>query len=70
MTVRPISAPQAEPEAAAQPSRTRGRISFTRLETGVLFLIPVALYVWFVHEFGVNAIYYDQWENVAHDDDG
>ena len=65
MTVRPISAPQAEPAAAAQPSRSRGRISFTRPETAVLFLIPVALYVWFVHEYGVNAIYYDQWENVA-----
>ena len=25
----------------------------------------MALYVWFVHEFGVNAIYYDQWDNIA-----
>jgi hypothetical protein len=67
MTMRPISAPQAESTVAAQPSRTRGRISafFSRPETAVLLLVPVALYVWFVHEFGVNAIYYDQWDNVA-----
>src|SRR5450432_2720658 len=65
--MRPISAPHAGPAVAAQPSRTRGRISsfFTRPETAVVLLIPVALYVWFVHEFGVNAIYYDQWDNVA-----
>ena len=65
MTVRPISAPQADSATAARPSRTRGRISFTRPETAALLLIPVALYVWFVHEFGVNAIYYDQWDNIA-----
>jgi hypothetical protein len=65
MTVGPISAPQAHGATAAKPSRTRGRISFTRPETAVLLLIPVALYVWFVHEYGVNAIYYDQWDNVA-----
>src|SRR5580692_4227349 len=67
MTMRPISAPQAETALAAQPSGTRGRISafFTRPETSVLLLIPVALYIWFVHEFGVNSIFYDQWDNVA-----
>jgi hypothetical protein len=67
MTMRPISAPQAETVLAAQPSRIRGRIStfFTRPETAVLLLIPVVLYVWFVHEFGVNSIFYDQWDNVA-----
>jgi hypothetical protein len=67
MTMRPISAPQAETAAAAQPSTTRGRVSafFARPETALLFLIPVALYIWFVHKFGVNAIYYDQWDNVA-----
>lgn len=36
-----------------------------RPETAALLLIPVAIYFWFVHQFGVNAIWYDQWANVA-----
>ena len=32
---------------------------------GVTLLIPVGLYFWFIHRYGVNAIYYDQWNNVA-----
>ena len=30
-----------------------------------MLLIPAAVYLWFVHSFAVNAIYYDQWDNVA-----
>ena len=26
---------------------------------------PFALYFWFIHRYGVNAIYYDQWNDVA-----
>jgi hypothetical protein len=33
--------------------------------TALLLLIPVATYFWFIHQFGVNAIWYDQWDNVA-----
>jgi hypothetical protein len=28
-------------------------------------LIPVAIYLWFIHQYGVNAIWYDQWDNIA-----
>jgi hypothetical protein len=31
----------------------------------LLLLLPVALYFWFVHRYGVNAIYYDQWNDIA-----
>jgi hypothetical protein len=31
----------------------------------LLLLLPVGLYFWFVHRYGVNGIYYDQWENIA-----
>ena len=31
----------------------------------VLLLVPVALYFWFIHRYGVNAIYYDQWNDIA-----
>ena len=41
------------------------RAFVNRPETAVLLLIPVAIYFWFIHQFGVNAIYYDQWDNVA-----
>ena len=33
--------------------------------TALLLLIPVATYFWYVHQFGVNAIWYDQWDNIA-----
>jgi hypothetical protein len=35
------------------------------LATMVLLLVPVAMYIGFIHEYGVNAIWYDQWDNVA-----
>jgi len=31
----------------------------------VLLIVPVALYFWFIHQYGVNAIYYDQWNDIA-----
>jgi hypothetical protein len=36
-----------------------------RLVTALLLVIPVTTYFWFIHQFGVNAIWYDQWDNVA-----
>lgn len=36
-----------------------------RPEAALLFLIPVAIYFLFIHEYGVNAIWYDQWQDVA-----
>ena len=41
------------------------RALVNRRETAVLLLIPVAVYFWFIHRYGVNAIYYDQWDNVG-----
>ena len=41
------------------------RAFIVRPETAALLLIPVGIYLWFVHSFGVNAIWYDQWDNVA-----
>jgi hypothetical protein len=38
---------------------------FRRPEWFLVLLIPAAVYLWFVHSFAVNAIYYDQWDNVA-----
>jgi hypothetical protein len=38
---------------------------FRRPEWFLVLLIPAATYLWFVHSFAVNAIYYDQWDNVA-----
>ena len=55
-------------EAAIGPDivKTRGRgILFLVEATTVLLLIPIALYFWFIHQYGVNAIYYDQWNDVA-----
>lgn len=31
----------------------------------MLLLFPIALYFWFIHQYGVNAILYDQWNDVA-----
>ena len=31
----------------------------------LLLLIPIVLYFWYIHRYGVNAIYYDQWNDVA-----
>jgi hypothetical protein len=31
----------------------------------LLRLVPVVMYLAFIHEYGVNAIYYDQWENIG-----
>lgn len=33
--------------------------------TALLLLIPVATYFWYIHQFGVNAIWFDQWDNIA-----
>src|ERR1700694_2659934 len=29
------------------------------------FCCALALYFWFIHQYGVNAIYVDQWDNIA-----
>ena len=41
------------------------RALIVRPETAALLFVPVAIYFWFIHQFGVNAIWYDQWDNVA-----
>ncbi|HXW34196.1 MAG TPA: Ig-like domain-containing protein [Acidimicrobiales bacterium] len=33
--------------------------------TGTFLLAPIIVYLWFLHAYGVNAIFYDQWVNVA-----
>jgi len=46
--------------------KAQGRGVAFFLEAGaLLLLVPVALYFWFIHQYGVNAIYYDQWNDVA-----
>jgi hypothetical protein len=55
-------------DAAIAPGtvKTGGRgLSFLIKAATLLLLIPVALYFWFIHRYGVNAIYYDQWNDVA-----
>ena len=54
--------------AAPAPDRakTRGRVvAFLVAAAAILLLIPIALYFWFIHRYGVNAIFYDQWNDVA-----
>ena len=41
------------------------RALVARRETAALLLIPAIVYFWFVHVYGVNAIWYDQWDNIA-----
>jgi len=31
----------------------------------LVLLVPVVMYFAFIHKYGVNAIYYDQWENIG-----
>lgn len=51
---------------AAHPAKPQGRgLAFFVRAAALLLLIPIALYFWFVHQYGVNAIYYDQWNDVA-----
>lgn len=55
-------------DAAIAPDlvKTRGRIvHFFVAAAALLLLIPIALYFWFIHRYGVNAIFYDQWNDVA-----
>jgi len=42
-----------------------GGVAFFLEAGALLLLVPVALYFWFIHQYGVNAIYYDQWNDVA-----
>ncbi len=49
-------------EQTTHPNRTAAVV----LEAAaVLLLVPVALYFWYIHRYGVNAIYTDQWNDVA-----
>jgi hypothetical protein len=55
-------------ETAPAPSTTGTRAGAATLflrAAAVLLLVPVALYFWFIHRYGVNAIYYDQWNDVG-----
>jgi hypothetical protein len=50
---------------AATKENRRGALTHVVSAGAVLLLIPIALYFWFIHQYGVNAIYYDQWDNVG-----
>ncbi len=55
-------------DTATTPCTTtsRGRVAlFIVGVSAVLLFVPAALYFWFIHHYGVNAIYYDQWNDVA-----
>ena len=43
----------------------RGKALSAQPVTALLLLIPVATYFWYIHQFGVNAIWFDQWDNIA-----
>ena len=70
-TSMPVSDDESQQHAntsnSADIALTRGRSVhvFRRSESFLLLLIPVAIYLWFVQSFAVNAIYYDQWDNIA-----
>ena len=56
------------PRTATTPRsiKSRGRIvPFIVDAAAVLLLVPVALYFWFIHQYGVNGIFYDQWDNIG-----
>src|ERR1017187_9885005 len=47
-------------------ANTQGRVvTFVVGAAALLLLIPIALYFWYIHQYGVNSIYYDQWNDVA-----
>ena len=55
-------------DTANDPGKSKNRaraVPFFAGVAAVLLLIPVALYFLFIHHYGVNAIYYDQWNDVA-----
>src|SRR5580700_7337937 len=55
-------------DTADDPGKAKNRaraVPFFAGVAAVLLLIPVALYFMFIHHYGVNAIYYDQWNDVA-----
>jgi hypothetical protein len=54
-----------EPIVADARQRRGGAFSILLSAGAVLLLVPIALYVWFIHRYGVNAIYYDQWDNIG-----
>ena len=58
--------PTQDSYATQDATDSRRRLGAIVVGAGALLLLfPVALYFWFVHRYGVNAIYYDQWENIA-----
>ena len=67
MTAHLMSTGEVDDVPADDGDESGGRLSayLTQPAMAVLLLIPVAFYFWFIHEYGVNAIYYDQWENIA-----
>ncbi len=55
-------------DTANDPGKSKNRaraVPFFAGVAAVLLLIPVAVYFGFIHQYGVNAIYYDQWNDVA-----
>src|SRR5580700_4707133 len=55
-------------DTADDPGKAKNRaraVPFFAGVAAVLLLIPVALYFMFIHRYGVNAIFYDQWNDVA-----
>ena len=45
--------------------RHRNTRALLTLAAAILLLTPIAAYFWFLHTYGVNAVWYDQWENVG-----
>ena len=56
------------PEVSVMSETGEGRGGTARFFVGIgalLLLLSIGMYFWFLHQYGVNAIWYDQWENVA-----
>ena len=52
-------------EPAARAIETRPRASRLDIVAMLGFLAPAVFYLWFLHHYGVNVVYQDQWADVA-----
>jgi hypothetical protein len=50
-------------DVGRSPSLFNGRLGNLIAVIGIVG--PVVLYVWYIHQYGVNAIWFDQWDSIA-----
>ncbi len=64
---QPRSARESKAQPVVEPNGPQSVSAVRRVLTGLAafgFLLPVAAYFWFVHQYGVNMIWHDQWDDV------